>query len=224
MDNTILTALSAIAAQQSAPTNQTLAEVTQFLDYMASHEEAIITYHASDMVLAVHSDASYLNAPNARSRVGGYHFLSNDTADPPTNGPVLTVAQILKHVVTSAAEAEIGGLFVNAKAAVPERHTLVEMGHNQPATPMQTDNTTASDILTKKVQPKRTKSMDMRFHWLRDRGCQQNFRFYWRPGHSNKGDYYTKHHSGAHHKATRPALFTAPAVLRALRARLTNQT
>jgi hypothetical protein len=36
--------------------------------------------------------------------------------------------------------------------------------------------------------------MDMRFHWLRDRQCQEQFRIYWRPGKSNYADYWTKHH------------------------------
>jgi hypothetical protein len=56
------------------------------------------------------------------------------------------------------------------------------MGHKQPPTPMQTDNAMAEAVISGKVQPKRTKAMDMRFHWLRDRECQKQFRIYWRPG------------------------------------------
>ena len=41
--------------------------------------------------------------------------------------------------------------------------------------------------------------MDMHFHWLKDRECQQQFKFYWRPGKLNHADYWTKHHSAAHH-------------------------
>ena len=77
VDPTILMALSAIASQQSAPTEQTRNRVHQFLDYMATHPDAKIRYRASDMVLNVHSDASYLSAPNARSRAGGYVFLGS---------------------------------------------------------------------------------------------------------------------------------------------------
>ena len=61
VDSTILTALNAIATQQANPMQSTLEEVKQVLDYCASQEEAVITYHSSSMVLAVHSDASYLN-------------------------------------------------------------------------------------------------------------------------------------------------------------------
>eukprot|EP00804_Cyclotella_cryptica_P024514 CCRYP_014629-RG/>CCRYP_014629-RG protein AED:0.51 eAED:0.47 QI:0/-1/0/1/-1/0/1/0/72 len=42
--------------------------------------------------------------------------------------------------------------------------------------------------------------MDMRFHWLCDHECQEQFCIYWRPGHSNYADYWTKHHSAKHHQ------------------------
>ena len=58
-------------------------------------------------------------------------------------------------------------------------------------------------LVNKKVQPKRTKAMDMRFHWLRDRECQRQFRFYWRPGKLNYADYWTKHHPATHHNNVR---------------------
>jgi hypothetical protein len=70
VDTTILPALSSIASEQAAPTEQTMAKVKQLLDYCASQEEAIITYNASKMVLAVHSDAGYANEKKARSRTG----------------------------------------------------------------------------------------------------------------------------------------------------------
>eukprot|EP00804_Cyclotella_cryptica_P014559 CCRYP_004842-RD/>CCRYP_004842-RD protein AED:0.40 eAED:0.31 QI:0/-1/0/1/-1/0/1/0/72 len=40
----------------------------------------------------------------------------------------------------------------------------MELGHKQPATPIQTDNPMAEAVTNGKVQPKRTKAMDMRFH------------------------------------------------------------
>ena len=84
--------------------------------------------------------------------------------------------------MSSAAEAEIGALYLNAREAVYLRQILAEMGHPQPPTPIQTDNTTAEGLVNNKIQPKRTKAMDMRFHWLRDREQREQFRFYWRPG------------------------------------------
>ena len=199
----MLTALGSIATQQAEPTVRTLDKVKQFLDYAATHPDAIITYRASNMVLAGHSDASYLSESKARSRAGGHFFLSKDSENPPNNGPVLTVAQIIKNVMSSAAEAELGALYINCREAIPARHALEYMGHKQPPTPMQTDNTTALGIVNDNIASKRLKSMDMRFHWLRCRAAQAQFRHFWRPGKSNNADYVTKHHAAVHHGAVR---------------------
>ena len=73
---------------------------------MATNPNAILTYKKSDMILAVHSDASYLSKLEARSRVGGHFYCTNDMEDPPNNGAVLNVSKILDMVMSSAAEAE----------------------------------------------------------------------------------------------------------------------
>ena len=171
------------------------------------------------MVLAIHSDASYLSVSKARSRAGGHFFMSRDHEDPPNNGAVLNIAQIIRDAMSSAAEAEIGAMYINAREAVPTRRTLEEMGHPQPKTPMQTDNTAAQAVVTNNVQPRRTKAMDMRFHWLRDRAAQNQFRIYWRRGPSNRGDYYTKHFASAHHQSVRPEILTPWSHLEDLRRR-----
>ena len=207
VDSTMLPGLGSLATQQANPTVNTMVKVKQFLDYAATHPDAIVTYHASDMVLAGHSDASYLSESKARSRAGGHFFMSTDTARPPNNGAVLTIAQIIKAVMTSAAEAEIGALYINCREAVPARHTLEYMGHPQPPTPMQTDNTTALGVVNNNVM-KKLKAMDMKYHWLRDRENQGQFRHYWAPGKENNGDYVTKHHAPIHHQATRPTFLT----------------
>ena len=110
--------------------------------------------------------------------------------------------------MSSAVEAELGALFINAKNAVSMRHTLEELGHPQPPTPMQTDNKTAHDLLTKEIMPKALKAMDMRFHWLRCCKAQGQSRYCWRPGTQNLADYFTKHHPASHHKANRPTFLT----------------
>jgi hypothetical protein len=208
VDPTILTALSSIATEQAKPTQNTLKKVKQLLDYCATQDKAVITYNASKMILAAHSDAGYCNEKNARSRAGGHFFLSNDEIFPPNNGAILTNATIIKAVMSSAAEAELGALYLNAKEAVYLRQILDEMGHPQPKTPMQTDNTTAEGVINNKIQPKRTKAMDMRFHWLRDREAQDQFKIYWRPGGTNLADYFTKHHPPAHHVNVRAEFLT----------------
>jgi hypothetical protein len=216
---TILVALSAIASQQANPTLITMERAKQLLDYCASQEEAVLTYNASDMVLAVHSDAGYLNEKIARSQAGGHFFMSTDVPQPPNNGAILTIAQVIKTVMSSAAEAELGALFLNAKEAVYIRKILNEMKHTQPPTPIQTDNSTAEGVINNKVQPKRIKSMDMRIHWLLCRGAQSQFRFYWRPGQTNLADYFTKHHSPAHHRNVRETFLSKFKDLKEMRER-----
>ena len=94
--------------------------------------------------------------------------------------------------MSSAAEAELGALFINAKEAVYIRTILEEMGHHQPHTPVQTDNSTANGVVNNIIQPKHMKAMDMRFHWLRDRMDQLQVRLHWRLGPTNMVDYWKK--------------------------------
>jgi len=104
-------------------------QTLQLLDYIATQEEAVLTYSASDMKLAVHNDASYLSEPQARSRAGGHFFLSNEATIPANNGAVLNIAHIIKHVMMSATEAELAALYIMAREAVYIRIVLTEMGH-----------------------------------------------------------------------------------------------
>jgi hypothetical protein len=67
VDSTILVGLSSLAAAQSKPTAHTLSLVKWLLDYTATNPDAILTYEKSDIVLAVHSNASYLSKPSAQS-------------------------------------------------------------------------------------------------------------------------------------------------------------
>ena len=218
VDPTVLHALSSIATSRTNGMKQCMDATIHLLNYLATHPNAILRYHASNMVLYVHSDASYMTKSEAQSRVGRHFFLSSpksDPSQPPTiepelNGPILSECSILCHVMSSAAEAEIAGVFTNAKNAEMLRQILIEMGHPQPPTPIQTDNTTARDIITNTVKQRKTRAMDMRFYWLRDRRFQNKYHFYWGTGKKNMGDYYTKHHPSKHHKTHRPSVLNHP--------------
>jgi hypothetical protein len=186
VDPTMLAALGTIAANQSKATATTAHAAVKLLNYAATHPDATIRYHASDMVLYLHSDASYLSATKARSRASGHFFLSDNPPDPkqapreqPTrNGPVHTTCQIMRNVLASAAEAKIGALFLNGQEALPIRVTLTELGYTQPATPMQTDNSTAAGFANDTIKQKRSKAIDMRFYWIKDSVRQGQFIVY----------------------------------------------
>jgi hypothetical protein len=213
VDSTLLVSLSAIASQSSVPTTDTLQHTRQLLGYLATQEDAVLTYKFSNMKLAIHSDASYLSEPKARSRAGRHFFLSFDETIPRNNGAILNIAHIIKNVMSSATEAELAALYIMVREAVYIRIILEEMGHKQPP-PIQTDNAMADAVINGKIQPKCTKAMDMRFHWLRDRECHNQFKFYWRPGKTNCANYLTKHHTAAHHVNIRAEFLTPLIVLK----------
>ena len=130
-------------------------------------------------------------------------------AIPPNNGAVLNVAEIIKNIMSSTLEAELSTMYVNVRKAVEIWMILQEMGHPQPPTPIQTDNSTAGGIINARVQLKHTKAMYMLFHWLHNCSAnQKQFRFYWRPVLLNFADYWTKHHPPSHHGNMRSKFLT----------------
>jgi hypothetical protein len=196
-------ALNELCIAATKGTQETQEALEYFLNYCATHPEAEIIYRACEMILTIDSDAAYQVASKSRSRASGYHYLGNLDGKL-FNGAIFILAKIIKSVMQSAAEAECGGLYMNAKEAVPMRITLEELDHPQPATPMRTDNSTADGIMNKTVKQKQSKSMDMRFYWLQDRVEQGQFRVFWAPGKINLADYQSKVQPTSVHKAVRP--------------------
>jgi hypothetical protein len=162
----MLVPLSSIATKQAAPTAKMMAKVKQLLDYVATQKEVIITFNASDMILSAHSNTGYCNEKKARSQAGGHFILSNNDPFPPNNGAILTTATIIKNEMSSVAEVELGALYINAKEAVYLRQLLLEIGHPQPPTPIQTDNMTAEGVINNTIQSK----------------ARSQFQIFWRPG------------------------------------------
>jgi hypothetical protein len=170
--------LNDIATERTKATEKTQAATNQLLDYLATHPDSTIRYHASDTILHIDSDASYLSVSNARSRLAGL-FFCGDKSPQQDNlyGSIININSIIKNVVASAAESEVGACFQNAQSGAPLRVTLTELGHTQPPTPLRTDNFTAFGILNKRIKQKRSKAMDMRYHWLTDRSAKNNLTF-----------------------------------------------
>ena len=150
--------------------------------------------------------------------------MPNNSSIPANNGAVVTIYQIVRAVMSSAAEAELGALFINCREAIPARHAFEAMGHEQPLTPIKTDNTTAQGVVTNNTSSKRLKSMDLKLHWLRCRISHKQFRHYWQPGPNNLGDYVTKRHAGIHHKAFHGTYLTPKHKLELFRSRQNTNT
>jgi hypothetical protein len=215
VDPTMLVALGTIATQQSNGTQATADAIVQLLNYCATHPVSTIQYGASNMILRIHSDASYLSEAKARSQSGGHFYPGDRSSNNPdvNNGAILTTSIIMRNVMSSAVEAECGALFNNTKEGVALRNTLAEMEHPQPPTVVQVDNSTTHGFANKQIRQRKSKSMDMQFYWVQDRVKQQQFHVYWQPGRTNLVDHFTKHHLPAHHRQEGATYLHCPEIL-----------
>jgi hypothetical protein len=189
VDPSILTAVHELGSVQSKPTLHDIRKVERLLQYVSTHQKSAIRYHASTMQLQVQSDASYLCRPGARSVLGGFHFLGFPDR---INGPIFCTSKIISCVVSSVAEAEFGAAFQNAQKAAEFRNTLHELGYSQQPTTIMIDNTVAEGLAADTINAKRSKAMDVRFFWLRDRLRQGQFAVKHLAGRWNISDFFTK--------------------------------
>jgi hypothetical protein len=159
------------------------------------------------MVLNIHPDASYLSELNARSRSCGHFFMRSlpmDRKPIKLNGAFHTLCSILRFVVASAAEAELGALFINCQEGLIFKSTLEDLGHPQPKISVHCDNATAISIANNTIKWHRLQAMEMRYFWTSEKDAQNVYLFKCYPGMENHADYQSKHHPGAHHTAVWP--------------------
>ena len=127
------------------------------------------------MTLFIQVDASYLSRPKARSVAGGICYLGNKDSPNHINGAIHAVSSVISSVVASAAEAEYAALFILGQEGEYLRQVQANMGYQQAPTLILCDNQCAVGMATDTVKAKRTKSIDMRYHWIRDRVHQGHF-------------------------------------------------
>ena len=82
------------------------------------------------------------------------------------NGPIHVISRIIKFVIGSAVEAEIGAAHMMAHQGTEIRVCLIEMGHPQLSTSIEVDSTTVVGFANKTIEQKLSKAIDMRFCWL----------------------------------------------------------
>jgi hypothetical protein len=131
VDPTLLTALSSITACQANGTTAVAESCQQLLNYVATHPNASICNKACNMIVAVHTNTSYLSKQNGKSRASAHFYLTNHDNKEINNGAILTLSSITKHVMSSASKAELAALYYGCKLAVSICKTLKEMGHPQ---------------------------------------------------------------------------------------------
>jgi hypothetical protein len=199
VDPTMLTAINKIASRQAKPTSLIKQEVERFLQYANKWPNATMRIRASDMKLVCHSDGSYLSESDARSRAGGILFLGDCGDNDAPNAPVCFLSVIIKTVVTSATATEYAAAFIVGQAAISIINTLVDLGYPQSQTEIFCDNLCAVGIANNSFNLKRTKTIDMRYHWIRDQVKLRVFKVIWKPGKLNLADFFTKAHPVKHH-------------------------
>jgi hypothetical protein len=208
IDYTMLTALNGIASEQAHATAHVAAAAERLLAYAREHPDHALEYKACDMILHTQSDASYLSRSGARSVAGGIFYLGNKDSPTDINGAICAHSSIIPGVPTSAAEAEYCGLFINGKHSTYLRTVLHALGYTQPPTVILCDNMCATGIANDTVKAKRSKSIDMRWHWIRDQVREGNFTVTWRQGVFNLADFFTKNLPVKQHRLLAPLLVT----------------
>jgi hypothetical protein len=126
VDPTFIMPINVFTSEQSKATSDTADKVIKLLNYCNTHQETKIRYHASDMILYIHSDASYISEREANSRAGGFFYMGNsaDTDKKLTNGAIFIISTVLKHVMSLAAEAEIGAVFYKCQRRSSPLHNI----------------------------------------------------------------------------------------------------
>ncbi len=121
-----------LAVEQTKATEQTMVRCTQLLDYLSHNANVKNWFCASDMVLNIHANASYLLEPKAWSYVCGHFFMgwTPQNGKPiHLNGVFHVSSTILHFFVVSVAEAELGVLYHNCQTGIIFRLTLKKMEH-----------------------------------------------------------------------------------------------
>ena len=189
VDPSIYYAVHELGSVQSNPTKSDMDKMERLLQYVSTHKNMAIRFYASNMILQVLCDASYLSRPRARSVLGFFLYLGAPNG---INGPISCGSKMISCVVASVAEAELAGGFQAALIAAQNRRTLHELGYPQPPTLIRIDNTIAVGLCNNTINAKRSKTMDMRFFWLADRVAQGQFCVEHIPGIWNVADFFTK--------------------------------
>jgi len=209
VDPTMLTAVNKISMEQAKPTRATLKAVDRLLSYAARYPSATVVFRPSNMQLCGQSDASYISETEARSRAGGIlHFGLN--RDGSVNGAIDYMSCVIHTVCSSVAEAEYAALFLLGREATSARNILTDLGYPQDITTLICDNECAVGLATDSVKQKRSKAIDMRYHWIRDQVRQGKFKVKWEQGANNLADYFTKAHPVYHYVNMRRMYVTTP--------------
>lgn len=183
-----------ISKQLASPTQDTLQDTKRLLGYAVHNPNRGILYTASDMEYRIQTDASHHRDPGSKSMAGGIHYLAN-TDDPPTkvNGATQTVCKTINtSVCASAAESEYAAQFINGIAGCHALNILNELGYPQNNTKIYSDNLVAKGIANDEITIRKSKAFHTRYHWIRDRVRQGQYKVVYLQGTKLLADFFTK--------------------------------
>ena len=210
LDCTFLPACADIATTSAKPTQKTMDQINRLLGYAQLNPHNELVFRASDMILRAQNDSSYLTRPGAKSVAGGIWYLGYENDDTKLNGAIDVLSKTIDVVTASAGESEYGTLFMVAQKSCPHRNTLDDIGYPQPPTQIIVDNEFAKGLANDQIKAKRSKAIDMRFHFVRDRVRQKQFEVIWKPGKDNLADFFTKAQPVWRHKEFMTKLIHKP--------------
>lgn len=212
VDPLMLPATNEVSSAQAKPTERVKEQAIRLLQFARANPNNCVVFRKSKMHFILQTDASYLSRSKARSVAGGIGYFGDASNPTVENGMVYAMSSIIDVVVGSAGEAEYGAGYMNAREAVNIRNIAIACGHQQPPTPVLCDNEFAIELANDTLKQKQSKSIDMRFHWLRDRVRQGQFRMIHLSGKLILADYFTKALPKEAHRLLAPRLvYTPPA-------------
>ena len=162
------------------------------------------------MFLRVYSDAVYITIPESRSCYAGTFYLSCWSSPrtvkptPKIKGHIHTKCKTIRTMVSSEAEAETCGIFDNGKTGIGMRPNLIALDHKQPETPLKMENSATEGFLNSGMKPKRSKTWDMKWHWLIDKEFLDQIIVYWYRGTNNDNYCFKKLPTPIHHHQMQP--------------------
>ena len=186
-----------MSMKQSNPTEKDWNDFLHLLNFAATWPDCTIAYKPSDMILILDGDVSYLSETLGRSRGAGVAFMGKRNDPTFINGPIDVLSVLLPTVVSSVCEGEYATAFMMAQLAMPLRVQLKDLGYKQDMFPngstlLTTDNLCAEGIANNSMKLKRSRAMDMRYHWLRDRVKLGDFTVKWRKNTHSLADFFSK--------------------------------
>ena len=221
IDNTMLPVVKSLTRLQSKPTQDVLELAIRLLQYAAAYPNHQLCYHGSDMILTGESDATLHSLPNGQSNSAHFYYFTDNwpqyiydaidqlpkteaaTADATisamveacqnkANHPIVVDVKAIDTVVTAASHAEYAALFNAGQSNCRLRTIATALGHEQPPTILANDNIVANGASHGRIKEKKTKTLALRYHWIKDQVKQGNILPVWRPGHTNGADFFTK--------------------------------